>query len=405
KMRFNAYAMWGNQTPYYYRFHNYKMFAESTARDGKATIDEIQLMTYDFAWSGSSAGASTPIWWFRNVAEWCRECFDPRHNPNAKLTIDNLFFGAAGYGNRWGMHDQDAVKRGTIVTFRNLLGWQNGLYRHYHTETENGGTVYVYHDQPYLFQAAIQDPESKNEVMYPHVYDRFEPKYVDVKEKDGGSKTATVGTYNGLDYATSYFKDQHPIWTNVHDIANVPSKVSGKAFASVPEKEGLETDYPPHYPDLRKHDKNMNPDDVNFRHLVKSVDGRDEVFVVYYTLNRLYFPATNADGSLVCILEDEPEGSIEYTVNVPSSGNYRVVALTNFSWYTQAEIGGTINGQSFSVGGDKMPEWYPFILSGSHWVDCGRFSFSSGKNKLIVRGGNSASNTPLYGFVVCDDFE
>src|SRR5699024_10799598 len=113
----------------------------------------------------------------------------------------------------------------------------------------------------------------------------------------------------------------------------------------------------------------------------------------------------NADGSLVCILEDEPEGSIEYTVNVPSSGNYRVVALTNFSWYTQAEIGGTINGQSFSVGGDKMPEWYPFILSGSHWVDCGRFSFSSGKNKIIVRGGNSASNTPIYGFVVCDDFD
>lgn len=405
KLRVNAYAMWGRQTPYYYRFHNYKLFAESSAKDGKATIDEIQLMTYDFAWSGSSAGASTPIWWFRNVAEWCRECFDPKHNPNAKLTIDNLFFGAAGYGNRWGLHDQSSVKRGTIVTFRNLLGWQNGLYKHYHTEVEDGESIYVYHDQPYLFQASIQDPESKNEVMYPHVYDQFVPKYVNVSKKDGGSSTASVGRYNGLDYAASNFKDQHPIWTNVHDIARIPSKVSGKAFASVPEKSDLESNYPPHYPDLRIHDKNMNPDDVDFRHLVKTVGGKDEIFVGYYTLDRMYFPAKNSDGSLVCVLENEPEGEIEYTVNVPSSGNYKVVALTNFSWYTQAELGGTINGTSFKIGGDKLPEWYPFILSGSHWVDCGEFSFDKGSNKIIVQGDKSATNTPIYGFVICEDFD
>jgi spore germination protein YaaH len=380
RLRTNSYAMWGDNTPYYYRFHNYKLFAESTDKNGNPLLDEVQIMTYDFAWSGSSPGASTPLWWFENVAEWANQCFDPKNNPKAKLTIDNVFFGAAGYGNRWGIHDQSVVKRGTNVTYHQMLGWQNGHFKHY--TRENG--VYVYHDQPYIYQTAFQDEESKNEVMYPHVYDRFVPKYAEIKEQNGGSKTATVGTYNRLDYATSFFKDQHPIWTDVKAIATKPSSTSGKARR---------------LPDSR------NPN------IVKTVDGQDYEFEGYYPLHlsyvekNIYDPQGNVIGA-VCELEDEQNARINYNVNIPSAGNYKLIAITNFSWYTEAKLGGYVNGsQRFNIGGDDIPEWFPFILKGSFFYDCGTFNFNSGTNTISVHGELCDQNTPIYGFVVCQDFD
>lgn len=403
KMRVNSYSMWGNQTPFYYRFHNYTMFAESTDVNGDALIDELQIMTYDFAWSGSAAGASTPIWWFRDVADWCRLNFDSRYNSRAKLTMDSVFFGAAGYGNRWGMHDQEEVKSGNIVTFRNLLGWENGKYRHYHTEEDaNGDTLYVYHDQPYTSQVAFQDPESKNEVMYPHVYDKFEPKYADIKRHNGGSKTADIGSYNRLDYVASNFKQQMPIWTNVHDIAKIPSSVSGKAFALAPEQTDLDESYQPHYEALRQYDTNLNPDSFNFRHLVKTVDGENHVFVGYHTRDQIYVP--NGD-TTACVPEHVPKGTFEYTVSAPTAGQYQIIILTNFNWYDRTQFGGTVNGQMFSYGGDSLPDWYPYVVSGSHWADIGTFDLEAGDNTIVISGAESKERTPVYGVVVCDDFD
>lgn len=391
KLRVNAHAMWGENVPYYYRFHNYKLFAESTT-NGKATIDEIQLMTYDFHWSGSSAGASTPIWWFEQVAEWCKKCFDPKENPKAKLTIDNLYFGAAAYGNRWGMHKQEVVKSGRNVTYHNLLGWQNGYYRHYHTETNENGwtnpqtgekyrdssgnlvtTRYVYENQEMLPQISFQDEESKNEVMYPHVYDMFKPKYAEVVEVDG-YKSVTVGTYNRQPFATTYSRIQTPIWTNVIAIANNPT-ISGKAYRS------------------------------EIFTIKKTINGTDYNFNGYYTEKRLYVPKIQNNGTVACVLQDDvQDGRITFTVNVPQAGNYKLIAITSFQWFTQTMLGGYVNGsQRFTVGGD-LPEWYPFILKESHFFDCGRFNFNSGQNTITIHGELSHDRTYIFGFVICQDF-
>ena len=402
KMRLNSYAMWGNQNPYYYRFHNYTMFANSAGSDGKKLIDELQIMTYDFAWSGSAAGASTPLWWFRNVADWARNNFDTRHNSRALLTMDNVYFGAAGYGNRWGMHEQSEVTSGNIVTFRNLLGWVNGKYRHYHTEEdENGDTLFVYHDQPYVAQTAWQDPESLNEIMYPHVYDQFPPQYMEASRQDGGQRTAVTGQYNRLDYVTSNFKQQIPKWTNVHDIANIPTSASGKAFTTTPAEAGLDDSYQPHYDDLKVYDPNMNMESIDFRHAIKTVDGTDYPFVGFYTTDRIYIPN---DAGTACVMEHVPEGLITYTVNVPEAGNYKVVALTSYDWFDRTVFGGEVNGQSY-VYGDDLPDWYPFMVSGSHWANVGSFDLDAGENTITVDGSVTQQRTPIYGFVVCDDFD
>lgn len=414
KLRINAHAMWGNNVPYYYRFHNYKLFAESTDKNGNATIDEIQLMTYDFAWSGSAPGASTPIWWFKNVAEWCLECFDPKRNPKAKLTMDNVYFGAAGYGNRWGMFDQEEVKRGRNITYHNMLDWQNGYYRHY--KYING--VWIYSNQEYLYQAAFQDEESKNEVLYPHVYDMFEPKYAEILTLDNGNKrTATVGTYNRLDYATTYFKQQIPKWDGIIAIANQPTSFSGKAYPVAvdpevrryAEERGIDIKDLPD--DMRqKWDKNLDPNSVDFQHVVKTVGNEDVVFVGWYTEDRLFVERYVYDGQgnvidVYCELEDKPDGRIIYDVNIPQAGSYHLIAITSFSWYTQTKLGGYCNGQRFTIGGDNLPEWYPFILKGSHFYDCGKFNFTAGTNRIEIHGELCDQNTPIYGFVICKGFD
>ena len=184
KLRVNAFAQWGDLIPYYYRFHNYKKFATATDANGNASIDELQLMTYDFAWSGSAPGASTPTFWFREVGDWAKQCFDKTINTSAKLTIDKVFFGSAGYGNRWGIATEG--QSGHAITFRNLLGWQNGLYKHF----DQQGSTYVYHNQEYLTQNGYEDPVSKNQIMLQHVYDY------------GNAKYGTIGQTDGVDNAT-----------------------------------------------------------------------------------------------------------------------------------------------------------------------------------------------------------
>ncbi|GEK57132.1 hypothetical protein CHL76_02255 [Marinococcus halophilus] len=403
KLRINTYGMWGEQLPYYYRFHNYRLFAESEDKNGNATIDEMQCMTYDFHWAGSAAGASTPIWWLTDVCEWIDEIVG--RNPNAKLRKENVYVGAAGYGHRWGMHDESVVQRGSTITYLQLLDWQNGRYKHYHRKQEdvdgdgNDETVFVYEPQDYLPFASEEDAESLNEIMYPHVYDLFEPKYAKILEQNNGSSTATKDEYNRLEYITTFSKQQIPTWTNIHEIANTPDNVTGKAFAVNPPDGVSEQSA---YSERRKYNKNLDPETLDFGHSVKTVNGQNEVFVGYEFVHPIWTPTS--DGS-ACYQERVPEGVVEYKVNVPASGSYKIVAMTSFSWYDQMTLVGSVNSTSMVIGGENTEEWYPFVLKGSHWFDCGFFELNAGENTISVTGNGSTEQTPIFGFIVCDDFD
>lgn len=397
KLRINTYGMWGEQSPYYYRFHNYRLFAESSDKHGNATIDEMQCMTYDFHWAGSAAGASTPIWWLENVCSWIDEVIG--QNPKSMIRKENVYVGAAAYGHRWGMHDESVVQRGSTITYLQLLDWQNGRYKHYHRDTESGETVFVYEKQDYLPYAAEEDAESLNEVMYPHVYDMFEAKYAKISEQNNGSSTATLQEYNRQEYITTFSKQQIPIWTNVLAVLNRPDNVTGKAFAVNPPDD---VDNTSSYEERRKYNENLDPESLDFGHSVKTVDGENEVFVGYTFEHPIYSPNSNGTA---CVKEAVSEGTVEYNVNVPASGDYKVIALTSFSWYSQMTLVGTVNSSSFIIGGENTEEWYPFVLKGSHWFDCGTFNLPEGSNTITVKGSGSTEQTPIYGFVVCEDFD
>lgn len=370
KLRVNAFAQWGDNNPYYYRFHNYKKFATATDAHGNASIDELQLMTYDFAWSGSAPGASTPTWWFRQVGEWAKQCFDREFNPSAKLTIDKVFFGSAGYGNRWGLWEEGQT--GRSITFRNLLGWQNGLYKHYHQED----STYIYHDQEYLAQNGYEDPNSKNQIMLQHVYDFGSAKYGSIRTLDG-ERTAQKGVYNAKDYLTTYSKIQQAQFSGVQDVAKTAT-VSGKASAS-----GGTT--------------------------VRNVAGVDHTFT-QYTCSKLEYiadPQYDAEGDItgyVCVLESTAEGQVVYDVS-PGAGTFHVVALVAYPWYSQRKLGGNVNGASFVVGGDNLPDYYPYMFKAAHWVDIGQFDFTGTEDTITVQGELGHYGTPILGFVICNDFD
>jgi spore germination protein YaaH len=373
-LQVNAYAMWGKDTPYYYRFHDYGLFATTTDMNGNAVIDELQIMTYDFAWNGSAPGASTPLWWFNNVAGWAKENFGAA---NAKLKMNNVFFGSAGYGHRWGIYDKDRMY-GSTITYRNFIDWQNGLYKHNHKRDDN---IYEWHDQEFLCFAGFEDQESKNEILQQHVYDYFKARY-GVPTYINGGATARMSSYNGGEYLTTYSRLQKARFTNIKARTFAPSSTNASTT-----KEKVYT-----YKEIQASGVTLD----------KGADGIEEItgLLGYQLYKSSYIPKT-VDGAMYCAYDDA--GKATYTLNMAQAGDYKLIALVSFPWYNQRALGGTFNGDPFSLAAGA--DYYPLMFKASHWYDCGVKTFNAGDNTITLSGNEGDAGTVIYGFVVCEDFD
>lgn len=370
-LQVNAYAMWGKDTPFYYRFHDYELFANSADAQGNSVIDELQIMTYDFAWNGSAPGASTPLWWFENVTAWAKTCF----HSGALLTIDNVFFGAAAYGHRWGIYDYDRMY-GSTITYRNFVDWQNGLYKHNHS---NGDGTYTWHDQEFLPFAAIEDQESKNQVLQQHIYDYFKARHGNIRMINGAA-SARISNYNGGEYATTYSRVQKASFTNIVARSFSPSSTNAATT-----------------------NNKVTPYSMANTPLTTNEDGIDKTtlgIIGYRLSGSSYIPAL-VDGAAVC--SQDEQGKVTYTLNVPSGGSYRLIALTSFAWYSQRKVAGTLNGSSLVM--EATEDFYPLMFKASHWYDCGLKTFNTGANTIVIDGDASNEGAIIYGFIVCSDFK
>lgn len=374
-LQVNAYAMWGKDTPYYYRFHDYEMFAKETDSNGNSVIDELQIMTYDFAWNGSAPGASTPLWWFDNVAAWAKETFGA---PGAKLTLNNVFFGSAGYGHRWGIYDYDFMY-GSTITYRQFVDWQNGLYKHYRPNPDIPGSI-IYNDQEFLRFAGIEDQESKNQILQQHIYDYFKARY-GVISTNNGADSAVISSYNGGEYATTYSRIQRSEFSGIVAETFAPSSTSGASDKLV----------------------TTSSDIVNTPISIKE-DGVERTktgIMGYKPYGKKWIPVTEDGVGTYCKLL--PSGKITYTLNVPNAGKYRLIALVSFVWYSQSKIGGTFNGNHLTI--EPFADYYPLMFKASHWFDCGEKDFKAGANTIIIDGDLSHDGTIIYGFIACEDFK
>lgn len=392
-MQVNAYSMWGKETPFYYRFHDYELFASSTDQNGNSLIDELQIMTYDFAWNGSAPGASTPIWWFNNVATWANKCFTA---PGAKLTIDKVFFGSAGYGHRWGIYD-DRYTYGATIIYRQFIDWQNGLYKHSHSE----GDTQVWHNQEYLTFAGIEDQESKNEVLQQHIYDYFKARYANISQYSLAD-TATLSSYNNLEYITTYSRIQQSEFTNIKAEALAPSiapviryKLDSHGGIVIGEDGSPIVDTTSKIKPYNAIIDGITIKENGVASLRQGVKG-------YRLYGSNWLPYQDpSTGAMSCKLDEN--GKVTYTLNMPNAGDYLLIALVSFPWYSQSKLGGTFNGSPLTI--QAPTDYYPLYLKASHWFNCGTKTFNAGANTIVLNGDAGQDGTAVFGFIVCEAFK
>jgi spore germination protein YaaH len=350
-LRVNMYAMTGDFVPYYYSWHDYKTLSSAKDKNGNRAINEFQIMTYDFTYADSAPGPSTPLWWLENVLEHVKD----------SLPVDSTWVGNAGYGRRWGL---DNKQSGRVVTYKQLAMWQNGMYVHNHEEEEN----WIWHNQDWLPFVGYNDEESMYQVTYPHMYDKFNVSI----SRDTGEGTVNRTRYSGKDIITSYFKSQQPIFKGIQGIANEPVNMTGNVSSVLGTVK------------------------ISAKYL-----GEDVVFGTAKRANRaVYQYDKNLEACVPFPDERGKNGEITFNLNVKKAGNYKLIALVHFNTYQNTVINAELNGKPFVIGGDKLDEWWPFIVDEYAWLEVGNFDFNS-SNTIKIK----VSSGYIRGFVVCEDFD
>lgn len=155
----------------------------------KERCDTVQIMTYGYAWAGSSPGPTTPISWLKDVLTYAVSVFRQ----------EQVFTGAACYGYRWQIHDYppqlDEVYRGTGGGFAPFLRWMLGDLSH--TDSYRTGTE----TQAYIPFASFYDPQDFVHDLYLHVYD-----YPGAGDEDAHDMNSDA--YAGTPFLTAYEKTQ-----------------------------------------------------------------------------------------------------------------------------------------------------------------------------------------------------
>lgn len=352
-LRVNLYAMTGDFVPNYYAWHDYKTLASAKDKKGNRAIDEFQLMTYDFSYADSAPGPSTPIWWLERVLE---------HVKNS-LPVEDTWIGNAGYGRRWGL---DNKQRGRVVTYKQLVMWQNGMYIHNHQD----GNSWIWHKQDWLPFVGWHDEGSGYEITYPHLYDRFDASM----STDTGKGTVNRTTYGGKSIITSYFKSQQPEFTGIQAILNEPTETSGNV-SEIYKANGV-----------------MIPAEYL---------GKDTTFPSAKRANRAVYLYDSGSNSCVRAKDETgTNGYIRFDFNVAQAGKYKLIALVHFNTFVNNEINARLNGQALVIGGDNLVEWWPFYVDKYAWLEVGEFDFLT-ENVLEIL----PSSGYIWGFVVCKDFK
>ena len=325
-LRVNLFAMTGDYNPSYYGWHNYATVAEAKV-DGVQAVDEFQLMTYDFSWGGSSAGASTPLWWLENVLEHVKDLED-----RGLWKAEDVYIGNAGYGRRWALNED---RMGVTFDFKQMVQMQNGEYIHNDGKeipdpNDPSKKVFPFRDQDFITFAGYNDDESDYQINYPHVYDRF------VLDANGGAEFEAVNRPQGANYVTNYSLTQQPIFTGVLDYKTEPDAKSGRY-----ESAGSA--------------------------VINNMTGIGNVSWSKYRVQAEYVhPETNEPTGKP---EDE-EGKLTYNLN--ATGKVRLIMLVNFPFYKSNRAVVYVNGSPITV---STGDWYSIsLMQRDHFYDLGEFT-------------------------------
>src|SRR5690606_2194924 len=152
-----------------------------------------------FTWAGSAPGPSTPVWWLEQVLDWVAQSLPP----------ERVFIGNAAYGRRWAIHVVGG--EGRTVTYKQLIQWQNGLYRHNEGDRRPDGT-FLWDNQPFLPCGGNHEEESHYQASYLHVYNKCSVNHLEAVDH------INRGVHNKEPCITRSFERQRPIFKGVQAI-------------------------------------------------------------------------------------------------------------------------------------------------------------------------------------------
>lgn len=119
-------------------------------------FDTVTIMTYGFAWNGSSPGAVSPTSWLDDVYKYVSE----------SITLNKVYMGLAFYGVRWQLYKEPPSDgyRGVSLNYYACKNWLNAVYNH------TGDTL----PQPFIPFVAYWNWQDMCPYSLLHVYDYLE---------------------------------------------------------------------------------------------------------------------------------------------------------------------------------------------------------------------------------------
>lgn len=169
----------------------------------KGLCDTAQIMTYGFAWAGSSPGPTSPIDWQKKVMSYACNAFQPQQ----------VYMGVPAYGYRWEIsnYPKNAGRsyRGFGGGFPDFLRWMMGELSH--TDSYRGGAE----TQAYIPFFSFYDQQDAVHQLFLHVYD-----YVDAGEDEDATDLHN-GTFEERPFLTSYAKTQKTTFEGIVSDKNV----------------------------------------------------------------------------------------------------------------------------------------------------------------------------------------
>ena len=150
-------------------------------------LDHVSIMSYDFAWSGSAPGPSSPAFWLRDVYNWV----------SSQITPSKVSMGLPLYANFWQISDypdNDTGWRGSSGTY--YAAWQHltGYRTNDGNDANPSGDGSFYH----LGWIAYRDEDSKFGWGYLDCYDWLYPaQYQSVIDM-------STGTFQSKPYMTRF---------------------------------------------------------------------------------------------------------------------------------------------------------------------------------------------------------
>lgn len=284
------------------------------------TVDTMTIMSYAFAWLGSSPGPVSPKWWLEQIL-----AYSTRVVPKSKILL-----GIGAWAIMWGLHIPYSGYKATSGTYYWPLFWMQGQYN-FHDFRSGEGVTWPDRQPKIPFTGYWSDYE-KVCYMMPHVYD-----YVDGNMYDHSQSPLVDGVQDGRHYVVGFTKYQRTSGTSYQSYAVGPVnnnnviKGSGAIVygPKIPNKPAAYVEY------------------VSSREQA-TLSSEDQQWLDY-RIEQVGYDGLNTQEKK--LYESTQPARWEYVVSVPygTCSRWKLALDMNFPWFDSNGLYITVDGVDYSI--------------------------------------------------------